>query len=118
MNNVDAVNCGHIGAGDQLPEQKPTVTTTSWSTTHFESINTKLQLTESSDLENKDKIIMGVAVISSLLVLILVYSAVIRPYWKRKTVEPIDTSRAPMDLTFRPPVRKQNRLKACCFCTP
>lgn len=80
MNNVDAVNCGHIGAGDQLPEQKPTVTTTSWSTTHFESINTKLQLTESSDLENKDKIIMGVAVISSLLVLILVYSAVIRPY--------------------------------------
>ena len=24
LNDVDTVNCGHIGAGDQLPEQKPT----------------------------------------------------------------------------------------------
>ena len=79
-------------------------------------------ISEAHNLKNKDNIIIGVAVLSSLLVLILVYLIVIRPYLKRKaeasTEEPIDTSRAPMDLTFRPPVRKQNRLKACCFCTP
>ena len=79
-------------------------------------------ISEAHNLKNKDNIIIGVAVLSSLLVLILVYLIVVRPYLKRKaeasTEEPIDTSLAPMDLTFRHPVRKQNRLKACCFCIP
>ena len=114
LNDVNTVNCGQIEAGNTLSEPKPTVTTVSRSTTHFDSV------TGASDLENKDKIIIGVAVLSSLLVLILVYLIVIRPYLKRKaktsTEEPIDTSRAPMDLTFRPPARKQNCFNACFFC--
>ena len=77
-------------------------------------------ISEAHNLKNKDRIIIGVAVLSSLLVLILVYLIIIRPYLKRKaeasTEEPIDTSRAPMDLTFRPPERKQNCFKACPFC--
>ena len=112
LNDVDTVNCGHIGAGDRLPEQKPT----------SDSPPLESQTLWAPTLENKDKMIIGAAVMSSLLFLILVYFIVIRPYLKRRTEistgEPMDTSRAPMDLTFRPPPRKHKCLKACFFCKP
>ena len=114
LNDVDTVNCGHIGAGDRLPEQKPTS-----ESPPLESVTFGSPTLESPILENKDKIIIGAAEMSSLLFLILVYFIVIRPYLKRRTEtstgEPMDTSRAPMDLTFRPPPRKHKCLKACFF---
>ena len=68
LNDVDTVNCGHIGAGDQLPEQKPTS-----ESPPLESVTFGSPTLESPILENKDKIIIGAAEMSSLLFLILVY---------------------------------------------
>ena len=55
----------------------------------FEAMEEMIELwnsaiNEAHNLKNKDRIIIGVAVLSSLLVLILVYLIIIRPYLKRK----------------------------------
>ena len=70
------------------------------------------QTLENPTLESKSKaaVITASVIVSCFLVTVLIYGILIRPYLKRKAKKypesPVDTSRAPMDLTFRQPAKK------------
>ena len=110
-------NCGTIVSG-QNPGQNPvldtphriqTTSSTTTSTTQFSTVvsNSTLQPAESN---KQNTVIMATTVTSCFIVFILIYFVIIRPYLRRKAEEysdrPIDTTRAPMDLEFRRPKKK------------